>query len=847
MVPHRKSKYRHANAQIKTINFIYMKTNNLNLLISILFLVNFQIVKGQKSSSEDWLISKPQEISVGEKAFECLPQKGKGQANEVRKIYDYIMPGDLFSALNEEARGKVIALSEEIDKGKDPTFKAVSAVFPDYMKYPKAIVGVKEHLDRFLSSWDGAIVYPPMYISFEINDTPFGKEDEKNLSRSLLDNSYLPVVVTKYKYDGLQYEQTILGYSKDFKTENPLIAFVRMKVKNPSAQPKKTKLTLWFRGTGVRPVMEIYGLLWWSSCGDKVIHCPRKLSMESNKILDENGNIVLWSDLPGVSFEGDRLSFELSLNPGEEKELHLRIPHRAFSNKDINLLSDPSFDEVLGKLRTFWDEALGHGMKINVPEEIINKAYKTWHINNFLLVREMNNKWSQSYMTTDAPFFYESVCGYAASMYLNTLTTGGYYEEAKKTAAMFIRLQRPDGALSGDAAIVPHQHGSILYTISQLYRKGRDDEWFRTMAPDLIKACDWIINERAKSMALSNESKTVAYGLLPEYRYCEDLTTGVGLEREYLGNAWCWAGLNEAATALSELGGEFNRESKRLKMEADQYRADILTSMDKAVIKQNGLTFLPMVVTNKEMFADLKQSRRAHYYNILAPRMLESEFFDRDDERIRWVPDFLDKRGGVILGVARFGGDAWGIDPHFIGGYGVTNLRLDNIPKFLLTYYGLASYGMSRTLFSTQESSDILNENNPEWHSLRQPHLHSTSELIRLTNMMLVKEEDEELWLAWGVPRKWLEDGKETEVKKAQTCFGPVDYRIESHVSAGYIKAELSASITKQPSVIRLKLRHPDQKKIKKVEVNGKKWKDYDGETINLDPSGGNISVVAYY
>jgi hypothetical protein len=66
-------------------------------------------------------------------------------------------------------------------------------------------------------------------------------------------------------------------------------------------------------------------------------------------------------------------------------------------------------------------------------------------------------------------------------------------------------------------------------------------------------------------------------------------------------------------------------------------------------------------------------------------------------------------------------------------------------------------------------------------------------------------------------------------------------------VSDGYIKAELSASVTKQPSAIRLKLRHPDQKKIKKVEMNGEKWKDFDGEIINLNPSGGDITVVAFY
>lgn len=48
-----------------------MKPDNPKLLISILLLVNFQIIiYGQSSSLQDWLIPKPQEISVGEEIFE---------------------------------------------------------------------------------------------------------------------------------------------------------------------------------------------------------------------------------------------------------------------------------------------------------------------------------------------------------------------------------------------------------------------------------------------------------------------------------------------------------------------------------------------------------------------------------------------------------------------------------------------------------------------------------------------------------------------------------------------------------------------------------------------------------
>ncbi|MGI6574198.1 MAG: hypothetical protein ACOX19_12585 [Fermentimonas sp.] len=774
--------------------------------------------------------------------FICLPHKVMGQKDIDSNTYDFIMPNDLFNALGKDAQQKVLFLTNKMKQGRDPLFEDISKIFPNYMNYPKTLVGVKEHKDKILLSWDGAIVFPPMYISFEINDTPFGRENEKNISRCLLDSSYLPIVVTKYKYDGLQYEQTIFGYSKDFSFDNPLIAYVRMKVINPSDQPVKTKLTLWFRGTGVHRA----GYWWAADCGRQIVHCPRKLSLERNKILDENGDFIFISDISPNTFKDDKLSFELTLKPNEEKTLDFRIPRRIIRPDEFNLL-DISFEEALGKVKTYWKELVESGMQIEVPENIVNNAYKTWHINNFLLTQQYKLRYPD-YRIVDAPFFYEAVFGYASAMYLNTITTGGYYKEAKKTAGMFQSLQRPNGAFSGEHNyIVPHQHGAILYTICQVYRKGRDAEWFETMVPDIIKACDWIIRERGKSMKMENGRKTVLYGMLPEYRYNEDLLGGQTYTHDYLGNVWCWAGLNEAAIALEEIGGVYGNESIRLKKEASKYKEDLFASMGKAIIKHNDVIFLPIVITNKKPFENLQESRLAHYYNILAPRMLESEFFDIDDERIHWVPDFIEKRKGLILGLARFGQSPWLIDPHFIAGYGITNLRLNRIDKFLLTYYGLISYGMARDVYSTQEVSDILNGTNQNWDTLRQPHLHSTSQLIRLTNMMLVKEENDELWLAWGVPRRWLEDGKDIKVKKAQTCFGPVDYNIESHVSKGYIKTEFSLSVKKQPSAIRLKLRHPDQRKIKKVEVNGKNWVDFEEEVINLYSFGGDLSVVTYY
>src|SRR5215469_16664071 len=60
-------------------------------------------------------------------------------------------------------------------------------------------------------------------------------------------------------------------------------------------------------------------------------------------------------------------------------------------------------------------------------------------------------------------------------------------------------------------------------------------------------------------------------------------------------------------------------------------------------------------------------------------------------------------------------------------------------------------------------------------------------ELFR--NMLVREVDDHTLLLAQATPRKWLEDGKKIEVRKAPTYFGPVSLQIESQARSGKILA----------------------------------------------------------
>ncbi len=758
------------------------------------------------------------------------------------KLPGHIIAACLYDSLQSQSREKMDFLIKEMNEAKEPSFENAGGIFPK-MKYPQAIVGVKEHTGRFYVSWDGRVVSPPLHVYFKVGKEPglYGEEDG-NLTRSLLDD-YLPVVTTLYRHDGLVYEETVFGYSEGFSTANPLMAYIKMKIVNPSGEKKETRLSVCFMR------VEEQGR---NKLPSRDVPFGKELSLRGNKILNGEGETIFYTHQEGGKFEGDKVVYDLSLNAGEGKEFIFCFPQVPVSAGGNTTCGTMPFGEGLEKVRIFWKEVVERGMEVEVPEEIVRKAYKTWLINDFLLAEEDTSR--GYYEVHDAPYFYTSVYGFAAAMHLNTLTARGYFEEAKKCVDMFIGFQQPNGFFNGKKPeIIPHQNGSIIYAICQLYRTTGDDAWFKTVVPNVIKACDAVIQDRKSNMQGVDGNKPVTYGLLSEYRYCVDGVGKATNAKEYLGNAWCWAGMNQASIALTELGGKYEKEGARLKKEAEEYRNDIFASMEKTVIKDKNFTFLPLVVTDTVMYGPMSESEMSMYYNILSPRMIESEIFDRDDKRITWIPDYLEKSGRLILGMSRWRGSG-GFDPHFAAGYAMTNLRLEKIDKFLLTYYGFLAYGMARETYATNEHWFIMTGTSnygglgeKHWSSARQPHLHSTAESIRLTNMMLIKEEKDEIWITWGTPRKWLEDGKRIEVRKAGTCLGTYDFTIQSKVSEGKITADINTTLRNIPSVIRLKLRHPEGKKIRKVEINGNPWKDFKGEVINIRPEEGDLSVVALY
>jgi len=95
-------------------------------------------------------------------------------------------------------------------------------------------------------------------------------------------------------------------------------------------------------------------------------------------------------------------------------------------------------------------------------------------------------------------------------------------------------------------------------------------------------------------------------------------------------------------------------------------------------------------------------------------------------------------------------------------------------------------------------------------------------------NMLVREVDDHTLLLGQATPRKWLEDGRKIEVRDAPTYFGKLSYRIESQTRSGRILASVTPAGQPSLETLLIRLRHPEEKRIRGVTVNGRDWTDFD-------------------
>ncbi|MEQ8808416.1 MAG: hypothetical protein RIE59_05055, partial [Imperialibacter sp.] len=95
---------------------------------------------------------------------------------------------------------------------------------------------------------------------------------------------------------------------------------------------------------------------------------------------------------------------------------------------------------------------------------------------------------------------------------------------------------------------------------------------------------------------------------------------------------------------------------------------------------------------------------------------------------------------------------------------------------------------------------------------------------------MLVNEiGSDTLIIGQAIPRKWLANGQQVKVTNAPTYFGPVSFTITGATN-NQIAATVALSDRNPPKELLVRFRHPLEKPIRSVTVNGQAWTNFDVE-----------------
>jgi hypothetical protein len=123
------------------------------------------------------------------------------------------------------------------------------------------------------------------------------------------------------------------------------------------------------------------------------------------------------------------------------------------------------------------------------------------------------------------------------------------------------------------------------------------------------------------------------------------------------------------------------------------------------------------------------------------------------------------------------------------------------------------------------------------------------SAFLTWLRLMLVRESGDDLVLASTAPRAWFMPAKTIQIRDAMTLLGQISYRIASETDQGLIRAQIELQGRKELKNLILTLRHPQKKRLQKVEVGGRPWKDFDAqaEWIRIPKTEGTTEITAYY
>lgn len=247
--------------------------------------------------------------------------------------------------------------------------------------------------------------------------------------------------------------------------------------------------------------------------------------------------------------------FDLSLQPGEARQIELRCP----VNQDKKTLTNGIYSETYQqKKRQFvveWDEVMQRGMTVELPYQKMQNAFFANKAHLYLFV--------DGEVITPGPFTYHHEWFRDAAYSVPMLDKLGYHAEAERILLNYPNRQRKDGYFLSQEGEWD-ANGQALWTYFQHYRFTRNRDFVETIFPSAVRGLSWLKKNREAST-----------GLLPAGYSAEHFGPN---DTFYWDDFWALGGIRGFAEMAEAIGRE--KEAQEAEQLYAEYHEAVFRSID---------------------------------------------------------------------------------------------------------------------------------------------------------------------------------------------------------------------------------------------------------------------------
>lgn len=501
------------------------------------------------------------------------------------------------------------------------------------------------------------------------------------------------------------------------------------------------------------------------------------------------------------------------LQPGEKAVLEIAMPHQLLTTERAAALAKFDFDKRHAECRAFWEEKLAKAAPIRVPEARVDEMIRAGLLHLDLITYGLEPDGP-----TGATIGVYCPIGSESSPIIQFYDSVGWHKLAERSLQYFLDKQHDSGFIQNFGGYML-ETGGALWSMGEHYRYTRDEKWLRRIESNLLRACEYLLAWRERNKTPQGMGLIEGKVADPEDPF-----------HQFMLNGFAYVGMQRVGEMLADINP---KAAKRWSAEAAAWRKDIrkvveLVMAESPVIPLGDGTWMPTCPA----WAEARGPAALHVDgslcnthgspvcrdSLIGPLyLILQEVIDAKE----WLGECLVKTH-QRLSTHR---NAAFSQPYYVR-HDYAHIRRGEAAAFLSLYYNQMAGLADRETYTFWEH-----------YFGASPHkTHEEGWFLMQTRWMLWIEDGATLRLLTGVPRAWLEHGKEIKLEKVASYFGKFSLTVNSQVDAGRIEAEVKFHEPgRKPASVALRLPHPLGLRAK--SCTGGKY-DAETETVTLAGTG---------